>query len=130
MTMVKFMKLAGFLYMLLIMILYFTFFDIIHEFERALGKTSASIILIVITLTGFLSLMSLMKRRSSGPISKDEQDSEQIDFSKNSPTVPRDQAREVKPIDLTGNVFHHNDETLKEDLSFLDYPTKKDDDQK
>ncbi len=122
-TMIKFMKLAGFLYMLLVMILYFTFFDIINEFEKAVGKTSASLIFIVISLTGFLSLMSLMKRRGSGPIEKDEEDSEQeypIDFSKNSPTVPKDQAKEVKPIDLTGNVFEHNNETLKEDLDFLD----------
>jgi len=116
--MVRFMKLAGLIYMILIMVLYFTFIDVMKEFEAVVGKGMASFLLIAISVTGFLSLMSLMKRTGSGPIQEGEE-YEEIDFSKNSPTVSKEDAKEVKPIDYTGNVFEHNFETLEEDLSFL-----------
>tara|TARA_Y100000768_G_scaffold311886_1_gene246527 strand:- start:15409 stop:15810 length:402 start_codon:yes stop_codon:yes gene_type:complete len=116
--MVRFMKLAGLLYMILVMVLYFTFIDVMNAFEQAVGRTMASFILIAITVTGFLSLMALMKRTGSGPM--EGEGAEEIDFSKNSPTVDPKDAKEVKPIDYTGNVFEHNFETLEEDLSFLD----------
>lgn len=107
--------------MILIMVLYFTFIDVMKEFEAIVGRTWATIILSIISISGFLSLMSLMKRTSSGKMSTDEDHSQvQVDFSQNSPTVPREEAGEVKPIDLTGNVFEHNEETLKDDLAFLD----------
>lgn len=119
--MVRFMKLAGLFYMILIMVLYFTFIDVMKEFEAYVGRTWATIILTIISISGFLSLMSLMKRSSSAKIITDKKESDvKIDFSQNSPTVPREEAREVKPIDLTGNVFEHNEETLKDDLAFLD----------
>lgn len=116
--MIRFMKLAGLIYMILIMVLYFTFIDVMKEFEAVVGKGMASFLLIAISVTGFLSLMALMKRTGSGPIQEGE-DYEEIDFSKNSPTVSREEAKDVKPIDYTGNVFEHNFETLEEDLSFL-----------
>ena len=104
--------------MILVMVLYFTFIDVIKEFERIVGTSWAGVILTIISVVGFLSLMSLMRRTGSGPINEDEAESE-VDFSLNSPTVAREDALEVKPIDLTGNVFEHNEETLKEDLEFL-----------
>ena len=103
--------------MILVMVLYFTFIDVIKEFERVVGTSWAGVILTIISVVGFLSLMSLMRRTGSGPISEEE--SEEVDFSLNSPTVAREDAPEVKPIDLTGNVFEHNEESLKEDLDFL-----------
>lgn len=118
--MIRFQKLAGLIYMILIMVIYFTFIDVMKEFEEALGKPMASAILMVISITGFLSLMSLMKRSSSGAIHSDEnEESGKVDFSLNSPTVPREEATEVKPIDFAGNIFEHNDKTLEDDLSFL-----------
>ncbi len=119
--MIRFMKLAGLLYMILVMILYFTFIDIIKEFERIVGTSWAGVILTIVSVVGFLSLMSLMKRSGSGSISDEdyEEEYEEIDFSKNSPTVSREEAKEVRPIDLTGNVFEHNKETMESDLDFL-----------
>jgi len=129
--MVRFMKLAGLIYMILIMIIYFTFIDVMKAFEIAVGRPMATIILTIISISGFLSLMSLMKRSSSGNIADDENHSpEEIDFSLHSPTVPREEVREVKPIDLTGNVFEHNEETLKDDLSFLENQNEDDKDKK
>jgi len=129
--MVRFMKLAGLIYMILIMIIYFTFIDLMKAFEIAVGRPMATIILSIISISGFLSLMSLMKRSSSGKISDDENSSpEKIDFSAHSPTVPREEVRDVKPIDLTGNVFEHNEETFKDDLSFLENQNDDDEDKK
>lgn len=110
--------------MILIMVLYFTFIDVMNEFEQRLGRPMATVILMTISITGFLSLMSLMKRSSSGKLEDDGHAPEKIDFSQNSPTVPREEAGEVKPIDMAGNIFEHNEDTLKDDLSFLDSDKK------
>ena len=40
--MIRFMKLAGLIYMILIMVLYFTFIDVMKEFEAVVGKASSN----------------------------------------------------------------------------------------
>lgn len=63
-------------------------------------------------------LMWRIRERGSGEIESEDGQEEQIDFSKNSPTINIGEMD--KPIDLTGNVFEHNIETMKEDLGFLE----------
>jgi hypothetical protein len=121
--MIKYMRLVGLLYMIFVMIVYFTNIEVFTKFEEIVGREIASVILIIFSVSGFLTLMSLMKRSGSGKISSGREDCEgqegPIDFSKHSPTVSKEEAIEVKPIDLTGNVFEHNFETMEEDLDFL-----------
>lgn len=82
--------------------------------------------ILAFAIIGEFALIASMRKRGSGDIEIGKQDSieeaEKIDFSKNSPTINPDELDgppQVKPIDLTGNVFEHNFETLEEDLSFL-----------
>lgn len=95
-------------------------------------------IILVLAVIGEFALIANMRKRSSGNIEAGNQDNqdkmegnEKIDFAKNSPTInpeELDEPPQVKPIDLTGNVFEHNFETLEDDLSFLKKEKESDED--
>lgn len=83
-------------------------------------------IILLFAVIGEFAFLANMRKRSSGDYESSIDDKhlydEKIDFAKNSPTInPQDLLNQppVKPIDLTGNVFEHNVETLEEDLGFL-----------
>lgn len=80
-------------------------------------------VILLFAIVGEFALIANMRKRGSGKLqSNDGEDSTKVDFSKNSPTINPEDMEEppmVKPIDLTGNVFEHNFETLEDDLSFL-----------
>jgi|GEM_PF-4018308 len=86
--------------------------------EETYGLAIIGSIYLFIAIFGTLSILSLVKERPNLDMdsSNDENNSGEFKFSQNSPTVTREEAGEVKPIDLTGNAIENARVSLEEDL--------------